>query len=225
MDENSPFLEQALTHPSFANEKPNVADNQRLEFLGDAVLGFCTSQLLFERFPNADEGALTRMRAQLVSAEALSRWAVGEHLAEALRLGKGAEAGGLKHSRNVLADAAEALIAATFLEAGMEKACEICEKIIDFGLESLESAGARDPKSELQERAQAEGIQPPCYEVRDSGGPPHARWFEIEVRLAGVVVGRGRGRSKRAAERAAAASALRGAAFEPGVSTTSRRSE
>ena len=109
---DSPRFLEALTHPSLANERRDVQHNQRLEFLGDAVLGFCASELLYERFPSADEGALTRMRAQLVNAEALAAWGRSVGLAAALRVGRGADSAGLRGGTNVLADAVEALIAA-----------------------------------------------------------------------------------------------------------------
>jgi ribonuclease III len=206
---SAPHLEEALTHPSYANEQRGVADNQRLEFLGDAVLGFCTSEILFQRFPDADEGALTRIRALLVNADTLAAWARENDLKTALRLGRGADAGGLRESTNVLADAVEALIAAAYLDGGLDAACKLCEAIVQPTLDSMQVAGARDPKSELQERVQAGGGEPPTYHVVESTGPAHARWFSVSVRVGERAVAQGRGRSKREAERAAAAEALR----------------
>lgn len=203
-------LEQALTHPSYANERRGEPDNQRLEFLGDAVLGFCTSQLLYARFPDADEGTLTRMRARLVNAESLARFARDHEIAGALRLGRGADVGGLRDRTNVLADAVEALIAASYLDSGLDGARQACERVVAAELANLELGAARDPKSELQERVQARGGDAPVYEVVASGGPPHDRWFEVSARIAGREVARGRGRSKRQAEFAAAAAALDG---------------
>jgi ribonuclease-3 len=205
----APHLEQALTHPSYANERRGVADNQRLEFLGDAVLGFCTSELLFQRFPDADEGTLTRIRALLVNADTLARWARDNLLAEAIRLGRGADAGGLRESTNVLADTVEALIAAAYLDGGSDTARKLCEAIVSAPLSAMQEAGVRDPKSELQERIQATGGDPPTYHVLDSGGPAHARWFSVSVRIGDQAVAEARGRSKREAERAAAVEALR----------------
>jgi ribonuclease-3 len=203
-------LDEALTHPSYANERRAAIDNQRLEFLGDAVLGLCTSEILVERYPEADEGSLTRLRAQLVNAEALASWARAEDLSEGLRLGRGAGQSGLRDSTNVLADAVEALIAAAYLDAGMDAARTACARIVEAGLRSLQAAGARDPKSELQERLQAGGGEPPEYEVVESGGPAHDRWFTVRVRAMGQDLAEGRGRSKRLAEREAAAAALEG---------------
>lgn len=206
----SPHLVQALTHPSYANERREASDNQRLEFLGDAVLGFCVSDLIYRRFPDADEGTLTRLRAQLVNAEALADWARDTGVPEALRLGRGAGASGLRQSTNVLADAVEALIAACFLDVSLERARAVCERIVETRLEAFERVGARDPKSELQERLQARGEQPPTYDLMESGGPAHERWFRVRVRAGSELLGEGVGRSKRAAERAAAESALSG---------------
>ena len=206
----APHLLPALTHPSYANERREASDNQRLEFLGDAVLGFCVSDLIYRRFPDADEGTLTRLRAQLVNAEALADWARVTGVPDALRLGRGAGASGLRQSTNVLADAVEALIAACFLDAGLERASAVCEGIVETRLEAFAQVGARDPKSELQERLQARREQPPTYDLLESGGPAHERWFRVRVRAGSECLGEGVGRSKRAAERAAAESALAG---------------
>jgi ribonuclease III len=205
---DAPHLEEALTHPSFANEQRSAAHNQRLEFLGDSVLGFCVSELLCARFPEADEGVLTRMRAQLVNAEALAGWARKEDLAQGLRLGRGAGAAGLRDSTNVLADAVEALIAAVYLDIGLEAARVVCERIVTDELVLLERDGTRDPKSELQERLQAIGGEAPTYELIETGGPAHQRWFKVGVRQGERRLAEGSGRSKRAAERAAASEAL-----------------
>src|SRR5262245_10337329 len=131
---DAPHLEEALTHPSYANERRSRRHNQRLEFLGDAVLGFCVSELLVARYPDADEGTLTRLRAQLVNAEALASWARKNGLADELRLGRGADASGLRSSTNVLADAVEALLAAVYLDAGLDQARKLCERIVESEL-------------------------------------------------------------------------------------------
>lgn len=205
---DAPHFEEALTHPSFANEQRSARHNQRLEFLGDSVLGFCVSELIWARFPDADEGALTRMRAQLVNAEALAAWARKEELAHVLRLGRGAGAAGLRDSTNVLADAVEAIIAAVYLDVGLEAARAACERVVQDELKALESDGARDPKSELQERLQAIGGDAPTYELIETGGPAHQRWFKVGVSQGQRRLAEGSGRSKRAAERAAATEAL-----------------
>jgi ribonuclease-3 len=222
---DSPFLEQALTHPSYRNERDGYSDNQRLEFLGDAVLGFCVSDLLCERFPEADEGELTRMRAALVNAEALAEWAREHDLADALLLGRGAAANRLGQSTNVLADAVEALLAAAYLAGGMEKARLACREVVGRRLDAMTAGVSADPKSELQERLQARGTEPPQYEVIDSGGPAHDPWFRVCVRVGGRVVAEGQGRSKRSAERAAAAEALGTGRWEEAMAPSRKEPE
>jgi ribonuclease-3 len=217
---DAPHLVEALTHPSYRNERGENRDNQRLEFLGDAVLGFCVTELLFARFGEADEGRLTRLRAKLVNARTLARWARDNRVSEELRLGRGAAASGLDDSTNVLADAVEALIAAAYLDGGIEIARLACSRIVSNELASLSASDARDPKSELQERVQARGGEPPVYEVVESGGPPHDRWFVVSVMLDGASVAVGRGRSKRTAEQAAAAEALKTGAWSAELAST-----
>jgi ribonuclease-3 len=202
---DAPHVQEALTHPSYANEQGLGPHNQRLEFLGDAVLGLCVTELLFKRFPNADEGVLTSIRAQLVNTDALADWAREQQISEALLLGRGAEGSKLRASDNVLADFVEALIAATYLDAGLDAARSICTRLVEPRLELLASSRARlDPKTELQQRFQALGGTAPTYSVVDSGGPAHDRWFVVRVRLGENWGAEGRGRSKRLAEREAA---------------------
>lgn len=204
---------QAITHPSFAHETPSAAHNQRLEFMGDAILDFVVSERLYRLFPDADEGQLTRTRAQVVSTGALARYARHQSVGQALRFGKGAMQGNLRDSDNVLADAVEALIAASFLEGGISLAETVCAKILEFGLSKTEEAGARDAKSELQEKVQALGLKAPAYRVVGMTGPAHEVEFQVEVSVRGVILASGKGRSKRTAEREAAACALEGARY------------
>lgn len=202
---DSPHLDEALSHPSYANEQGLARHNQRLEFLGDAVLGLCVSEYLFQRFPNADEGVLTSIRAQLVNTDALADWAREQQIADALRLGRGAEVSNLRTSNNVLADLVEALIGATYLDCGPESARAVCVRFVEPRLEQLASERTRlDPKTELQQRVQAQGGAAPTYSVVDSGGPAHDRWFVVRVRLGDGWGAEGKGRSKRLAEREAA---------------------
>jgi len=202
---DAPHLEEALSHPSYANEQGLSRHNQRLEFLGDSVLGLCVSEFLFQRFPSADEGVLTSIRAQLVNTDALADWAREEQIADALRLGRGAEGSNLRASNNVLADFVEALIGATYLDAGPEGARAVCARFVEPRLEQLATERTRlDPKTELQQLAQARGGTAPTYSVIDSGGPAHDRWFVVRVRLTDGWGSEGRGRSKRLAEREAA---------------------
>lgn len=206
LDPESPRFLEALTHPSYAHEVAGAVDNQRLEFLGDAILGLCVSADLIERLPDAQEGQLTRTRAQVVSTEALSEFARERRIAEAIRFGRGAEQGNLHGSAKVLADAVEALIAACYLESGMEAAQRICEEVLLAGLSAASSS--RDAKSELQERVQALRLAPPTYRVVERLGPAHETEFVVEVVARGIVLAAGRGRSRRAAETAAARAAL-----------------
>lgn len=205
---DSSLLDEALTHPSYANEVRAVRHYQRLEFLGDAVLGLCATETLYERFPDADEGSLTRFRARLVNAEALAEWAREHALGESLRLGRGADASGLRKSTSVLADLVEALVAVAYLEGGIEGGRIACRRILEPALADLEADAGRDPKSELQERVQKAGKSAPTYVVSESGGAPHDPWFVVDVVVAGDTLAQGRGRSKRLAERAAASAAL-----------------
>jgi len=202
---DAPHVLEALTHPSYANEQGLGRHNQRLEFLGDAVLGLCVTELLFERFPDADESVLTSLRAQLVNTDALAEWAREQQIADALLLGRGAEGSNLRGSNNVLADFVEAMIAATYLDAGPASARAVCARLVEPRLDLLSTQRARlDPKTELQQRVQALGGGAPTYLVIDSGGPPHDRWFAVRVRLGEDWGAEGRGRSKRLAEREAA---------------------
>jgi ribonuclease-3 len=213
---SSPHIARALVHPSHTNEHGPTAggDNQRLEFLGDAVLGLCVSELLMARFPSADEGELTVMRASLVSARALGAAARRLPLSAALLMGRGAHADHEHERTNVLADTLEALIGAVYLEEGLEAARRLTARVVAEGLERLVAHGGveRDPKSQLQERVQVRGGAPPRYEVRAVVGPDHARRFEVEVSVPWqdewIVAGRGEGRAKKTAEQEAARSAL-----------------
>ena len=202
-----PRFEEALTHPSFANES-GTANNQRLEFLGDAVLGLCVSEMLIEMHPSADEGALTRMRSALVNAEALARWARVTNLGEALLLGRGAREGFEREQTNVLADAVEALVASVYVARGLGAARKLVEQVVRESMNDSTELGTRDPKSLLQEQVQAEGFAAPTYRVRGVRGKKHDPTFEVEVLVGAHVVGLGEGRSKRVAERAAALAAL-----------------
>jgi ribonuclease III len=205
-------LDEALTHPSFANEqRPGQRlDNQRLEFLGDAVLGLCASELLMRRFPSAKEGDLSLMRSLLVNTEALAAWARVVELGHALRLGRGADTAGERARDTVLADAVEALVGAIYLDRGFDAARGLSAVIVAEPLARLKSprAASRDPKSELQEQVQAEGGPSPRYRVTSTEGPDHLREFVVVVEVSGAVLGEGRGRSKKLAEQTAARAAI-----------------
>jgi ribonuclease-3 len=209
-----PRLEEALTHPSYANES-GAPDNQRLEFLGDAVLGLCVSELLAADFVDADEGRLTRMRSSMVNSEALAAWARRVQLGSCLAFGRGAKLGIEREQTNVLADAAEALVAAVYEARGLDGARALVREIVSDLLAKADQLGATDPKSALQERVQARGLAAPTYRVVDVRGQPHDHVFEVEVVVGDQPVARGEGRSKRLAERDAAAHALATLPIEP----------
>ncbi|HEX7666945.1 MAG TPA: ribonuclease III [Polyangiaceae bacterium] len=204
-----PRFSEALTHPSYANES-RAADNQRLEFLGDAVLGLCVSELLSTNFPNANEGALTRMRSALVNAEALARWARSIDLGSAIVVGKGAKASKEREQTNVLADAVEAIVAAVYEARGLDAARALVRAIVQEPLAASDFLDGRDPKSELQERIQASGLAAPVYRVIETRGPAHDPMFVVAVTVGANELARGEGKSKRLAERAAAALAIKG---------------
>jgi len=204
-------------HPSFRNEARQAAglDNQRLEFLGDAVLALCVCELLMSEFPTADEGELTVMRATLVNARALACAAAELGLGETLRLGRGADATGERHRPNVLADALEAVVGAVYLDGGLDAARAVTRTLVADGVAAFRAQGGseRDPKSRLQELLQARGSLPPRYEVVATDGPAHERSFEVAVTIEPepgqpVVAGRGQGRSKKLAAQEAARAAL-----------------
>jgi len=211
-----PHLDEALTHPSYANELgAGQRDNQRLEFLGDAVLGVCVSELLMEAFEEVDEGQLTLMRASLVNTLALAQRAKQLGLAETLMVGRGADAAGERYRTNVLADALEALVGAVYLDAGLHGARLLTREVVGEQLATLVHDGGmvRDAKSRLQERLQAVGSAPPTYEVVSAEGPAHARQFTVRVvvpRAADMapIAAEGVGRSKKIAEQRAACAAL-----------------
>jgi ribonuclease-3 len=203
---------EALRHGSFVHERSlapsreQLRSNERLEFLGDAVLGFAIAQRAYDRFPDAPEGDLTRLRASLVREESLAIVARNLGLGELLLLGRGEERGGGRENPGRLADALEAVIAAVFLSCGMEVAQEVVERVLAPLFDQTVALG-RDPKTELQQLFQSRK-RVPRYHVLSVSGPDHARWYEVEVRLDGHALARGAGRSKKEAEQAAARAAL-----------------
>src|SRR3984957_20375469 len=202
-----PRLEEGLTHPSAANET-GAPNNQRLEFLGDAVLGLCVSEMLAAEHAEADEGKLTRMRSALVNAEALAGWARRVGIGPSVALGRGAKLGAEREQTNVLADAAEAIVAAVYDARGLEGARALVRDVVRDRFEQAEVLSAADPKSALQERVQARGMPSPTDRVLEVRGTPHEQVFDVEVLVGEQVLARGEGRSKRLAERAAAGQAL-----------------
>ena len=202
---------EALTHKSFVNENraEGCADNERLEFLGDAVIDLAVSHKLMQLCPDAREGRLSRLRASLVNEEGLARVARQIDLGALLRLGKGEERTGGRDKSSLVADALEAVLAALFLEQGFEGVLVAVDRL--FGdLFERARAGTLDAdyKTALQEQAQAVLHAPPRYRVVAEDGPDHAKTFEVEVLIAGEAFGAGEGRNKKDAEQAAAKQAL-----------------
>lgn len=197
------LLKLALTHPSTLEKK----DNQRLEFLGDAVLEYCVSELLYQKYKKCDEGELTARRAALVCEETLKTLADTLELGKYLRMGYGEE---LTHGRGkpaILADAMEAVIAAICLDGGMDAARALVGRLFADD-EALVARKGRDDKGELQAYTQSQGLGLPEYSVAAEDGPAHDRRFQVEVWIAGACAARGEGGSKKAAEQAAARTAL-----------------
>jgi len=212
------LLRRALTHPSYVNEHSEHAtlDNQRLEFLGDAVLDFVTGLWVYRRYPSFREGRMTRLRAALVRTQALASLARQINLGEYLRLGRGEEAAGGRDRDALLCDAFEAVVGALYLDGGIDGVQTFVEPLVDAMVKRILSAKADvDAKSRLQEWSQAETGLTPRYRVVAEHGPDHAKTFEAEVLIGGDVCGRGTGHSKQAAEQAAAQDAwISGAAFD-----------
>ena len=209
--EDISLLEQALIHSSHINENPGFAltSNERLEFLGDAVLGLIVAEKLYQDYPHLTEGEMTRLRAALVRRETLARMARTIRLGDYLYLGRGEEASGGRDKPANLAAALEAVIAAIFLDQGPPNTKDFILRLLDAELQKVVSQGTEvDYKSELQELIQSREQQTPTYHVTEATGPDHSKTFVVEVRLGGVVLGRGSGKSKKAAETEAARSAL-----------------
>jgi ribonuclease-3 len=207
-DENLLLL--ALTHPSVAHEAPaTTMHNQRLEFLGDAVLGLVLTRELYERFPILGEGPLTKARAHLVNRRTLATEARRLGLGQHLILSRGEEANGGRDRPSALADAYEALLGALFLDGGYEAAQEyILRSFRDVFGELTQAPNLENPKGELQELLQARSPVAPQYELTYATGPDHDRVFECAVFHQGVELARGRGKSKKEAESQAALAAL-----------------
>ena len=204
------LLVTALTHSSASNEAG--AHNETLEFLGDAVLGLAVGDLLFARWPEADEGRLSRRRAALVNAKALALEAEKLELGPALALGRGEEKSGGRTKTSILAGAYEAVVGAVYRDGGYEAARAVVVRAfateIERALDEDPDVGLGDYKTQLQERTQRDYRCTPSYHLLRSSGPDHAKDFESRVELKGRILGTGRGGSKKVAEQAAARQAL-----------------
>lgn len=206
---NFSLLTAALTHRSYANEHSDgTEDNERLEYLGDAVLDFIVAEWSYRHFPEQPEGILTKIRAYLVQNDRLANFAREIELGRALRFGRGEKTTGGHRRESVLGSAFEALLGAIFLDANYEKVRKFVLPFIEPSRDTVLDE-INDPKSQLQEKVQAEKLGTLIYRVVSATGPDHAKIYEVEVEINGVVVGRGSGSSKSAAEREAARDALK----------------
>ena len=204
------LLQRALTHRSYVNEHPNVLeDNERLEFLGDACLDMSSGAYLFQRFPELDEGELTRLRSSLVRTEQLAEFARELHLGEAVLLGRGEAASGGRQRLALLCDVFEAFIGAIYLDGGQQAVADFMEPRFQRAVtRAMDDGSLVDPRSRLQIWAQAELNATPRYSTVETSGPDHAREFTVEVEVGAALRSRGHGRSKQEAAQDAAARAL-----------------
>jgi len=208
---NQELLREALRHSSYANEHrgAEATSNERLEFLGDSVLGFVTAEFLFRRRPDSPEGELTRIRARLVCEESLYEVAQRIDLGRYLCLGHGEEAGGGRERASILADATEAVIAAVYLDGGIEAASALIHRLLLDDATEVRAAEKRlDYKTALQELVQRKPGRTVVYRLTGETGPDHAKTFSVSVLLGDEVAGSGSGRSKKEAEQMAARDAL-----------------
>ena len=205
---NSKLLREALTHRSYVNEceDPDVRDNERFEFLGDAVIDLVVSTELMRRYPEAREGPLSKFRASIVSENALAKAAARLEVGFALRLGRGEEMSGGRDKPSILSDAFEALMAAVYLDGGLMAATDVLMKWLEFP--SATSLYRGDAKTELQQRIQASRHVTPSYRMIGESGPDHDKVFLVELLVESEVLARGEGRSKKEAEQQAAAKVL-----------------
>lgn len=209
--QNPALLSEALSHSSYANEHraAHLNSNERLEFLGDSVLGFVTAEYLFVQHPDLPEGDLTRIRAALVCEQSLYEVARKLDLGQYLKLGRGEEAGGGRERTSILADATEAVFAAVYLDGGIGAASQLIHRVLlDVEREEVVEERRRDYKTALQELVQRQADQVLTYRMVGEQGPDHAKTFQAEVLLNGEPLGVGSGHSKKEAEQAAAKAAL-----------------
>jgi len=205
------LLSLALTHSSFLNENPGSADesNERLEFLGDAVIGLAVAEALYSAYPNWHEGQLTQARAALVREETLAEVATEVELGAQLRMGRGEEAGGGRNRPSNLSAGLEAVVGAAFLDSGYDAARDLVLRLLSAHLTTVgDSTATSNPKSVLQESVQGRQLPPPSYEIVSEAGQDHDRTFMAEVTVDGKVIASGVGKRKAQAEQAAASNAL-----------------
>lgn len=206
---NKNLLDQALTHRSWVNENSNnQGTNERLEFLGDAILEFIVSKEIYHKFPNEEEGYLTALRANLVNTKNLAEVAKKMGIGEMINLSKGEEEGGGRTNSSLLADTVEAIIGALFLDQGIEASDSFIKNNILIDVEKKASLPLKDPKSLLQEKVQAKSYPAPKYNVINEVGPDHNKEFTVEVLINNTPTATGKGKSKSEAEQDAASNAL-----------------
>jgi ribonuclease-3 len=208
--EQRDLLREAMTHRSFANESGSgeIADYERLEFLGDAVLDLVISKCLLRDYPHYDEGELTRLRAEVVAEAGLAGLARQLHLGECLLLGRGEDLSGGRNKASLLADALEALIGAVFTDGGFERTVEVLEPLLLPLVQAAAGRSGQDYKTRLQELYQARQGMLPVYRLAATSGPDHQRRYTVEVFLDGELFGTGEGPTKKKAEQEAARRAL-----------------
>ena len=203
------LLHRAFIHRSYLNENPNEREsNERLEFLGDAVLEFVVSEHLFRKFTSEDEGHLTALRAKLVNTISLAEVAKSINLGQALYFARGEELGEGRKNTTLLANAVEALIGAVFLDGGVDGARDFIDRFILSKIPEIVKKSLKDPKSLLQEYVQAAGFTTPVYKTLQEEGPAHSRTFTVEVLIDSKSFAKGRGLSKKIATQNAASLAI-----------------
>ena len=208
VDVDLELLERALTHRSFAYEAGGLPTNERMEFLGDTVLGLVVTEALYRRHPDLPEGRLAKLRASVVSTRALAEVARAVGLGQWLRLGRGEETTGGRDKSSILADAVEAVLGAVYLDGGLDAARQLVLRLFGPLLDDVAERGAGlDWKTSLQEMTAEQGLGVPVYDVVDEG-PDHAKTFSARVLLADDACGTGSGRTKKEAEQAAAEAAV-----------------
>ena len=205
---DSRLLDNALTHSSYANERAGLHSNERLEFLGDSVLGFCAAKSIWRLYPEMPEGEMTRLRAELVCEASLHTVAKALGLSDFIRLGKNEECNGGRERVSILADAVEAIIAAIYLDGGLEPAEAFIEERILKDVEAGRRPVRTDYKTQLQELLQREGGAAPSYAIIGESGPDHNKTFTARAALHDGAYADGVGKSKKEAEQAAARAAL-----------------
>ena len=205
------ILEQALTHSSYANDylRNSALGNERLEFLGDAIIDMVIGAELFSRFPDKQEGFLSKLRSEMVCEDALANAAIQFGINEYLKLGRGEEQKGGRQRHSLISDMMEAIVAAVFVDGGIDKSTEVVYKLLGDTIErGCRGELPKDYKSDLQEYFQSKGKKIPSYKILDESGPDHNKVFKVGVYEDNVLIGEGQGKSKKEAEGNAAKAAL-----------------